>query len=140
MYPNADVPVLQLSLPTLEAPALLDLGRALAPLRREGVLVVGSGFLTHNLRAWDRRPNPVTPSWAAELDAWAEDVIARRDVDSLLDYRRRAPGVQQALPTHEHFVPVVVATGAAAGEVDTVTFPITGFYGGSMTRRSVQFG
>ncbi len=68
------------------------------------------------------------------------DVIHRRDVDALVDYRRRAPAVQQALPTHEHFVPVVVAMGAAAGSSGPVTFPITGFYGGSLTRRSVQFG
>jgi len=140
MYPNADIPVLQVSLPTMDAATLFELGRALSPLRDEGVLIVGSGFLTHNLRAWDRRPNPITPAWAAEFDAWAADVIRRRDVDALLDYRRRAPGVQQALPTHEHFVPVVVAMGAAAGGSGPVTFPIKGFYGGSMTRRSVQFG
>lgn len=140
MYPNADVPVLQVSLPTMDAPTLFELGRALAPLRDEGVLIVGSGFLTHNLRAWDRRPNPATPTWAAEFDAWAGDVLKRQDVDALLDYRRRAPGVQQALPTHEHFVPVAVALGAAVGKPGPVTFPITGFYGGSMTKRSVQFG
>ncbi len=140
MYPDADVPVLQLSLPTLEPGVLYALGRALAPLRREGVLVVGSGFLTHNLRAWDRSPNPVTPSWAAEFDGWAEDVIGRGDTGALLDYRRRAPGVQQALPTHEHFVPVLVAAGAAADAPGPVEFPVAGFYGGSMTRRSVQFG
>lgn len=139
MYPNADVPVLQVSLPTMDAPTLLALGRMLAPLRREGVLIVGSGFLTHNLRALDLRSNPVTPAWAAEFDAWSADVITRRDVDALLDYRNRAPGVRQALPTHEHFVPVVVAMGAAA-EDSAVQFPITGFVAGSLTRRSVQFG
>jgi 4,5-DOPA dioxygenase extradiol len=140
MYPDADVPVLQVSLPTLDASALFALGRTLAPLRREGVLVVGSGFLTHNLRALDLRPDPVTPSWAAELDAWAADVLARQDVDALLDYRSRAPGVRQALPTHEHFVPVIVAMGAAIEEPGSVQFPIAGFIAGSLTRRSVQFG
>lgn len=140
MYPNADVPVLQLSLPTLEAPPLFALGRELAPLRGEGVLIVGSGFLTHNLRTLDLRPNPATPAWAAEFDAWSADVITRRDVDALLDYRNRAPGVRQALPTHEHFVPAVVAMGAAIEDVGAVQFPITGFVAGSLTRRSVQFG
>ncbi len=140
MYPEADVPVLQVSLPTLEAPTLFELGRALAPLRDEGVLIVGSGFLTHNLRAWDRSEHPVTPPWAAEFDAWAKDVIARRDVDAMLDYKSRAPGVRLALPTHEHFVPSVVAMGASADRAESVAFPITGFYGGSMTKRSVQFG
>jgi len=66
-------------------------------------------------------------------------VIARRDVDALLDYRARAPGVRESLPTHEHFVPVIVSAGAAGDA--TPTFPITGFWwGGAMTRRSVQFG
>jgi 4,5-DOPA dioxygenase extradiol len=140
MYPKADVPVLQLSLPTLEAHELFALGRALAPLRAEGVLIVGSGFLTHNLRAIDLRPQPVTPAWAQELDAWVTDVLSRRDVDSLLAYRQRAPGVQQALPTHEHFVPVIAALGAALDGANDVHYPITGFVAGSLTRRSVQFG
>jgi len=140
MYPDANVPVLQVSLPSLDAPSLFVLGRTLAPLRREGVLIVGSGFLTHNLRALDLRPNPVTPAWAAEFDAWSTDVITRRDVDALLDYRGRAPGVRQALPTQEHFVPLVVAMGAVIDEPSRVQFPITGFVAGSLTRRSVQFG
>ena len=140
MYPRADVPVLQVSLPGLDAPTLFHLGRALAPLRREGVLIVGSGFLTHNLRSVDWGPDPVTPTWAAELDAWAADVLARRDMDALLEYRTRAPGVRQALPTHEHFVPVIVAAGASVEGPGAVTFPITGFHAGSLTRRSVQFG
>jgi 4,5-DOPA dioxygenase extradiol len=141
MYPEADVPVLQASLPSLDPAALFALGRALAPLRQEGVLIVGSGFLTHNLRLVDFRPDAPTPSWAAEFDAWSADVLKRRDVDALLDYRRRAPGVRLALPTHEHFVPVVVAMGAAIDDsAAPVRFPITGFAYGSATRRSVQFG
>ncbi len=136
MYPDADVPVLQLSLPTMEPRPLYELGRALAPLAREGVLVMGSGFLTHNMRSFSLRS---TPAWATELDAWTADVLARRDVGALLDYRARAPGVREALPTHEHFVPVIVSAGAAEG-LESITFPITGFwFGGSFTRRSVEF-
>jgi 4,5-DOPA dioxygenase extradiol len=140
MYPGADVPVLQVSLPTMDAPALFEMGRALAPLSEEGVLIAGSGFLTHNMRAFDPRPDPPTPSWAAEFDAWAGEALSRGEVDALLDYRRRAPGSRLALPTPEHFVPVVVAAGAAAGQPGAVKFPITGFAHGSFTRRSVQFG
>ncbi len=140
MYPEADVPVLQVSLPTMDAPTLYQLGRALAPLRDEGVLIVGSGFLTHNLRTFDMSRTPQTPAWASEFDAWAADVLVRRDVDALVQYRERAPGVRQALPTHEHFVPVVVASGAAIDSSEPVTFPITGFMAGTFTRRSVQFG
>jgi 4,5-DOPA dioxygenase extradiol len=141
MYPGADVPVLQVSLPSLDPTELFALGRRLAPLRREGVLVVGSGFLTHNLRMMDFRPDAPTPAWASEFDAWSKDVLERRDVDALLDYRARAPGVRQALPTHEHFVPVVVAMGAAIDDAAAkTTFPIAGFAYGSGARRSVQFG
>lgn len=140
MYPGADVPVLQVSLPTLEPGTLFELGKALAPLRREGVLIVGSGFLTHNLRAMDMTPGAATPAWASEFDAWAADVLARHDMDALLDYRSRAPGVRLALPTHEHFVPVVAAAGSAADEPGPVAFPVTGYNFGSLTKRSVQFG
>jgi len=136
MYPAADIPVLQISLPSMDPKELHAIGRALAPLRDDGVLIVGSGFLTHNLRALSLRQ---TPAWASDFDAWVADVIGRRDVDALLDYRARAPGVHDALPTHEHFVPVIVAAGAAGDAAPT--FPITGFWwGGAMTRRSVQFG
>ena len=141
MYPEADVPVLQVSLPTLDATKLFELGRQLAPLRSEGVLIAGSGFLTHNLRMMDfSGPNAATPQWAKEFDSWNAEVLGKSDMDALLAYRERAPGVEIALPTHEHFVPVVVAAGAAADSNDKVSFPITGFWGGSFTKRSVQFG
>jgi 4,5-DOPA dioxygenase extradiol len=140
MYPGADVPVLQASLPTLEPHELLKLGQALAPLRDEGVLIVGSGFLTHNLRRMSFDPNAPTPQWAAEFDAWTSDVLARKDVDALMQYRQKAPGVNESLPTHEHFVPVIVALGAALADAPAVSFPITGWAYGSGTKRSVQFG
>jgi 4,5-DOPA dioxygenase extradiol len=139
MYPRADVPVLQMSLPTMNPAELFELGRTLAPLRDEGVLIVGSGFLIHNLRAMDLSPNPSTPAWAAEFDAWAADVLERKDADALIDYRHRGPGVRLALPTHEHFVPALVALGSAADQPGGVSFPIRGFFGGSLTRRSVEF-
>jgi 4,5-DOPA dioxygenase extradiol len=136
MYPQADIPVLQISLPGLEPQALLDLGEALAPLRREGVSIIGSGFLSHNLALLRTYPGAEAPPWALEFDDWIADALARKDVDALLDYRHRAPHVAHALPTHEHFAPVFIALGAAAG---TVSFPITGFTAGAMTKRSVQF-
>lgn len=139
MYPKADVPVLQLSLPSLEPKELFALGQALAPLREEGVLIVGSGFLTHNMRFAFQ---PETPTWASEFDAWAAEVIGRHDHDALIDFRQRGPGADVALPTTEHFAPVLVAAGAAPDAADAVTFPITGFWnaGGAFTRRSVRFG
>nr|HEX4318183.1 class III extradiol ring-cleavage dioxygenase [Kofleriaceae bacterium] len=136
MYPAADLPVLQISMPSLQPAELLAIGRALAPLRDDGVLVIGSGFLTHNLRALSLRD---TPAWARDFDAWTADAISRHDVDALVDYKARAPGVRESLPTHEHFVPVLATVGMAAD--DTAKFPITGFWwGGAMTKRSVQLG
>lgn len=135
MYPEADIPVLQISLPSEDPKTLYALGRALAPLRTEGVLVIGSGFITHNLRALGMR---TLPAWAQEFDAWTADVVGRGDVDALLQYRTRAPGVRESLPTHEHFIPLIVAAGA--GEGAAVSWPITGWWWGPMTRRSAQFG
>ena len=140
MYPDADVPVLQVSLPTMDAPTLFELGRTLASLREEGVLIVGSWFITHNLRAADPRPNAPTPSWASVFDSWSAEVMTNRDADWMVNYRERAPGVQYALPTHEHFVPAVVALGAAIDQPGDTAFPIEGFVMGSLTKRSVQFG
>lgn len=136
MYPAADIPVLQISLPSMDPREVFAMGKALAPLRDEGVLVIGSGFITHNLRALSLRE---TPAWAREFDAWTADAVTRRDHDALLDYRAKAPGVRESLPTHEHFVPLIVAAGAAADA--SVTWPITGWwFGGAMTRRSAQLG
>jgi 4,5-DOPA dioxygenase extradiol len=138
MYPAADIPVLQIALPSMEPKELLAVGRALASLRAEGVMIIGSGFITHNLRALSL---PTTPGWARDFDAWTTDVLARHDLDALLDYRARAPGVRESLPTHEHFVPVIVAAGAVGDTAPNVTFPISGFWmGGAMTKRSVQYG
>ena len=136
MYPQADIPVIQLSLPSMDPKELYAIGQALAPLRDEGTLIVGSGFLTHNLRAM--RQGGI-PAWARDFDAWTADVIGKGEVGALLDYKTKGPGVRDALPTHEHFVPVIVSVGAAGD--DQRAFPITGFwFDGPMTKRSVQFG
>lgn len=139
MYPEANVPILQLSLPGLDPRALFEFGRTLAPLRREGVLIVGSGFLTHNMRYGFSRE---TPAWASEFDAWTADTLARHDMDALIDFEARGPAARTAHPTTEHFAPVIVAAGAASERSEPVTFPITGFWrpSGGFTRRSVQFG
>ncbi len=137
MYPAADVPVLQISMPALDPDELFDLGRALAPLPQDGVLVFGSGFLTHNMRYAFK---PGIPAWAREFDHWAADALSRFDVDALKDFRARGPAAETALPTWEHYAPVLVAAGAA-GERPRTSFPISGFWmEGAFTKRSVQFG
>lgn len=138
MYPEADVPVLQVSMPSLDSDELFELGQMLAPLRDEGVLVFGSGFLTHNMRYAFQ---PGVPTWAREFDEWAKIALEKFDVDALKQFRARAPGAQLALPTWEHYAPVLVAAGAASGEPGKTTFPITGFWmDGAFTKRSAQFG
>ena len=138
MYPAADIPVLQLSIPGLDPLALFALGRMLAPLRDEGVLIFGSGFLTHNMRYAFR---PGVPQWATEFDAWAADAITRFDVDALMDFQNRAPAAEIALPTWEHYAPLLVSAGAASLQTHAATFPINGWWmDGAFTKRSVQFG
>lgn len=139
MYPKADVPVLQMSLPSENPQELFALGRVLRGLRDEGVLIVGSGFITHNLRTLDWSDRSAPPAWASEFDRWTAGALERRDVDALLDYEAKGPAAQIALPTREHFVPLLVNLGAAE-DGEAVGFPITGFWMGSLTRRSVQFG
>jgi 4,5-DOPA dioxygenase extradiol len=124
-------------MPSLESKELLALGCALAPLRDEGTLVFGSGFLTHNMHYAFQSG---IPSWAREFDAWAAEALLRFDVDALMNFRTRAPAAATALPTVEHFVPLIVAAGAVGGVPPQTTFPITGFWmEGAFTKRSVQF-
>lgn len=139
MFPKADVPVLQVSLPGLDPKQIAAMGSALAPLRDEGVLVMGSGFLTHNMRALGERS---TPSWAKEFDEWAESALVKRDLDALVDFQARAPGARLAHPRSEHYAPVIAAAAAAQEKGGAVTFPIKGYWGmaPAFTRRSVQLG
>jgi 4,5-DOPA dioxygenase extradiol len=84
---------------------------------------------------------PGTPDWAREFDAWAKDALSRLDVDALIDFQARAPAARTALPTWEHYAPVLIAAGAVAAERPEVAFPITGWWmNGAFTKRSVQFG
>ncbi|MDB4944191.1 MAG: hypothetical protein JWP97_3725 [Labilithrix sp.] len=139
MYPAADIPVLQVSLPSLDPAELLAFGRALAPLRDEGVLVAASGFLTHNMRSFGERQ---TPSWAREFDTWTAETLVNRDTDALVDFRRRAPAAALAHPRTEHFAPLLVAAGAAEAAGGEVRFPIEGFWkiAPAFSRRSLQIG
>ncbi|MGW9212403.1 DODA-type extradiol aromatic ring-opening family dioxygenase [Embleya sp. NPDC055664] len=111
MYPAADVPVVQLSMPGLDPGALFELGALLRPLRAEGVLILGSGFMTHSFAVFHR---PELAAETAAFDAWAVDALAGGDVDALVDYRDKAPGAAVAHPTAEHFVPLLLTVGAAA--------------------------
>ena len=137
MYPEADVPVLQLSIPTHDSTRLLALGARLRALRESGVLVVGSGFMTHGLQHVDWRRPHVVPGWSSEFDLWAADALAHGDVDELAHFRTRAPGMPYAHPTVEHFTPLFVALGAATDPAAPVTTTVDGFFVG-LARRSFQ--
>jgi 4,5-DOPA dioxygenase extradiol len=137
MYPQADIPVLQISMPTLDPQKLLRIGQKLAPLRDEGVLIVGSGFFTHNLRAlsMDGKVHAVM----AEFDDWGRRALEAQDVDALLDFERKSPSGKLAHPRTEHFAPLFVTLGAAQSELGKQDSVIEGFWGG-MSKRSVQIG
>lgn len=112
LFPQADVPVVQLSLPAAAGPAeVLALGQALAPLREQGVLLLGSGSMTHNLGEFfggEREPAPYVDAFSR----WVEAALERGDLPALLDYRRQAPHAQRAHPTEDHFLPLFFALGA----------------------------
>jgi 4,5-DOPA dioxygenase extradiol len=135
MYPDADIPVLQVSMPTLDPERLLRIGAALGPVRDEGVLIMGSGFLTHGLPFLsDFRFDAPPPGWSTEFDYWAADALDRGDVDALAGFRQ-APGARYAHPTTEHFAPLFVALGASDGTAPVTT--ITGYWLG-LAKRSFQ--
>jgi 4,5-DOPA dioxygenase extradiol len=117
MYPQADIPVLQLSIQTARGPKHhLGMGRALQSLRDQGVLVIGSGSFTHNLaelRLRGSKPDDASPPWVDAFADWVDDAITENRVDDLLDYRRLAPFARNNHPTEEHFLPLFAALGAA---------------------------
>lgn len=117
MYPEADVPVAQVSVLRGAGPeAHLQMGRALGTLRDEGVLLVGSGSLTHNLHEFrGQAVDAPAPQWVREFGDWMQDRLERGDAAGLADYRRQAPHAVRNHPTEEHLVPLFVAMGAAGG-------------------------
>lgn len=112
MYPDADIPVVQLSLQShLPAQYHFEIGKKLAGLRKDGVLIVGSGAATHNLRAlkwYDRKPD----AWASDYEDWLVKAVEEQDHDALLEARQRAPHYRMAHPVDEHWLPFYVAMGA----------------------------
>ncbi len=139
MYPGADIPVLQVSMPTLDPLRLMEIGRKLAPLRDEGVLILGSGFFTHNLAALRQpagecRAGRRSSTTGAPRAGGRRRRLARR-------LRPQVPGGPPGPPRTEHFAPLFVTLGAAdaTGELDAQKSVIDGFWMG-LAKRSVQFG
>ncbi len=138
MYPDADIPVLQMSLPTHDPGTLMQLGRRLAALRDEGVLIIGSGFLTHGLpylKEW--RIDAAAPGWSKDFDQWASEALAKGDIDTLAAYRDLAPGMPYAHPAVEHFTPLFVTLGAAHDPAAPAEQLFEGFWMG-LSKRSLM--
>lgn len=134
MYPDADIPVTQLSVqPGRDAAWHVALGRALRPLRERNVLVLASGSLTHNLRDVDFAGFSVDRAWpyVKEFQAWLYAALVRGDGDALADWQRQAPSALRAHPTPEHLLPLFVAWGAA-GEAPAVERPLANYSGGAL--------
>lgn len=138
MYPDVDVPVLQMSIPTYDPEKLFAIGKKLAPLRDEGVMIIGSGFLTHGLpflKDWSINATP--PGWSTEFDIWAKEVLDRGAIDELMNYKKLAPGMPYAHPTVEHFAPIFITLGAATVADTAPETKIDGYWMG-LAKRSFQ--
>jgi 4,5-DOPA dioxygenase extradiol len=139
-FPDAKIPVIALSLPMAAPRELFAIGQALKPLRRDGVMVVGSGGIVHNLRKvkMGDKDAPVE-AWAREFDAWVVRAMEGRKRNQLFDYRTSGPKAALAVPTPEHFDPLFIAWGAAFEE-ERPQWIYEGFHYGSLSMRSVVFG
>jgi 4,5-DOPA dioxygenase extradiol len=140
MYPYADVPVVQVSMPTHDPQRLLDIGRRLRSLRDEGVLIIGSGFMTHGLAfaTPEMFINNHVPGWSSEFDAWVADALERGDLETLAAFDR-APGMPYAHPTVEHYTPLFVTLGAAT-DPESAPLTVIDDYQFGFAKRSVQYG
>lgn len=143
MFPDADIPVFQVSIDYgLTGAEHYRIGQDLAPLRDKGVLIMGSGNIVHNLRATDFGHGDslhASRPWAEDFDNAVAATLARRDDERLYDYLRLDPSAAMAVPTPDHYWPLVYALGAASkDEVPTTVF--AGFQGGTLGMRCIQFG
>lgn len=138
MFPEADIPVLQMSIPTQDPEKLFKIGQQLAPLRAEGVMIIGSGFLTHGLPFLrDFSIDATPPGWSVEFDLWAKEALDRGAVDELMNYKQLAPGMPYAHPTVEHFAPIFITLGAASVADTAPQTAIDGYWMG-LSKRSFQ--
>lgn len=142
IYPEADVPVVQLSLNTkLDLAGHYAVANDLAVLRDEGVLILGSGNITHNLAEVDFDTNATPLAWAEEFDQKIALVLQNRDLEKLINFSDQATAKlwRRALPTLEHYMPLIYALGAS-NSADPISFPYVGIQNATLSMRCVQFG
>ena len=137
MYPDADIPVLQVSMPSLDPERLFRIGERLRTLRKQGVLIIGSGFMTHGLPYvnWAAGIDQTPPRWSADFDTWADEALRAGDLETLLRFRDTAPALRYAHPTVDHFAPMFVTLGAATDPEAPIASAIEGFWLG-LSKRS----
>ena len=141
LYPEADVPVIQLSIDALRPAAFhFDLGRRLAPLRSENILILGSGNLVHNLHrySWDKKTT-LPYDWAMRFEANLKERMLADDFGSLVDYPNLGPDAHLSVPTPDHYLPLLYILGSRQ-QNEPLSFPVEGFDGGSISMLSVRVG
>ncbi|HKA40965.1 MAG TPA: 4,5-DOPA dioxygenase extradiol [Burkholderiales bacterium] len=141
VFPSADIPVIQLSMDETQPPTFhFELGRKLAPLRDEGILVIGAGNIVHNLRAWTRGSPSMEPyDWAVRFERKARDLMLAGDVAPLIRYETLGRDALLSAPTPDHYLPLLYVL--ALRRVDEkIAFPIEGFDGGSVSMLTVRVG
>jgi 4,5-DOPA dioxygenase extradiol len=140
VFPNADVPIVQLSIDeTQPASFHFELGRRLSSLRNEGILICGSGNLVHNLHtyAWGKHmPEPY--DWAVRFEATARELMQKSDFEPLINYDTLGRDALLSIPTPDHYLPLLYVLGAAR-ENDTISFPVEGVDGGSISMLTISF-
>lgn len=141
VYPDADVPVVQLSIDETKPPEFhFETGKLLAPLRDENVLVIGSGNVVHNLHAYAWGRHPAEPfDWAVRFDARVRELLSSGDMTPLVDYESLGRDALLSAPTPDHYLPLLYIAGMRRPG-DNVSFPVTGMDGGSISMLSVRFG
>lgn len=139
VYPDADVPVVQLSIDASKAPAFhYQIGRALAVLRTEDILIIGSGNIVHNLRQYDwAGTGPGSYPWAARFEQRTKELILANDHAALINYQSLGPDALLSIPTPEHYLPLLYVLGSK-GPNDVIRFPVEGIEGGSISMLAVE--
>jgi 4,5-DOPA dioxygenase extradiol len=141
VYPKADTPIVQLSIDEAQPPSFhFEIGRRLAPLREEGVLIVGSGNLVHNLHAYAWGQHMLEPfDWAVRFETEAKGLLLAGEHQALVDYESLGRDALLSIPTPDHYLPLLYVIGTRQRD-DAITFPVEGVDGGSISMLAVQLG
>lgn len=141
VFPNADIPVVQLSIDETQSSAFhYETGQRLRSLRKEGVLILGSGDIVHNLHAYAWGKHSVEPhDWAVRFESRVRELLLKRDHAPLVDYESLGKDALLSVPTPEHYLPLLYVLGASLKD-EAISFPVEGFDGGSVSMLAVRFG